>query len=120
MKKLLMVLLALCLGLCAVSCGGKPSNMDQKTYDLGKEAVQIAEDYLNGRTSASDAYRKIDSVYNSLNSYVPTNSTPNLIVIGYVMRIRFEFIKPILLNDSIDKDEVKSALKELKEYINVR
>jgi len=119
MKNFLVALLVLCLGFTVVGCGGKPSNMDQKTYDLGKEAVQVANDYLNNKTSQNDAYKKLDSLYKQLDSYIPTNSTSHSYVKGYVLLLRGEFTLVMFSGEPVNRDTFTKNLGQLKEILNM-
>ena len=113
LKKLFLALLVVCLS-SSLLVGCRPSNIDKKTYELGKEAVQITESYLSGKTSASDAYRKIDSICNQLNAYIPTNSSSHSYITGPVDSIRFEFWISYLNNKPIDDARIKDHLSRLK------
>ena len=113
MKKLALVLLIICLS-TSLLAGCKPSNIDQKTYDLGKEAVKITENYLSGKTSASDAYRNLKSIHRQLESYVPTHSSSHRQVTTWVLIICNEFELPLITGKPIDDASIKKDLANLK------
>jgi len=71
------VVISVALCLCFIGCGGAPKGMDQKTYDLGKQAVSIGNDYLAGKISASDASDKLYDVAAGLYNYDAKNSDSN-------------------------------------------
>lgn len=114
----------MCIGMAAVllspgiflsGCGGerKPDNMDQKTYDLGCEAVTVGENYLSSKTSGDDAYKKLDSIYRQLDAYVPDNSTSHLLVKSAVLNMR-SYVDPIV---GANRSKFSDALDRLKEVL---
>lgn len=51
---------------CLVGCGGKPTNMDQNTYDLGCKALQIMESYNKMEIDEDSAYNQLGNIYDML------------------------------------------------------
>lgn len=51
---------------CLVGCGGKPTNMDQNTYDLGCKALQIMESYNKMEINEDSAYNQLGNIYDML------------------------------------------------------
>lgn len=65
MKKKIIPLL-LCGLTLLTACSGKPEGMDEETYDLGKKALDIMEDYCDAEISADETYERLDIVYERL------------------------------------------------------
>lgn len=66
MKKSIMILIAfaILISLCACnSYGTKPDDVSQAHYEYGKKALDIADQYLDGRISAEDADRRLGNLY---------------------------------------------------------
>ncbi len=63
MKKLLVLLLGLSL---LLGCGGKPRNMNDEAYTVGKRALEITDRYLDGDATASEARSMIDDLQEHL------------------------------------------------------
>lgn len=55
----------ICFLLCAVflcsSCG-RPKGMTKEVYDLGKQALQLMEDYHSGKISSSDVNAPLENI----------------------------------------------------------
>ena len=51
---------------CLVGCAGKPTNMDQNTYDLGCKALQIMESYNKMEIDEDSAYNQLGNIYDML------------------------------------------------------
>ena len=51
-----------------VGCGGKPSRMDQRTYDLGCKALEIMDQYNKMEIDEDSAYDQLDEIYKRLKS----------------------------------------------------
>ena len=69
MKKtigLLLVCVLLLSGCGNRDSGQQPQGMNSKVYQWGTEALQIADNYLDGRTPIDDAMDKLDEVYENL------------------------------------------------------
>lgn len=87
MKKFLVIALSLSLLCMLLTACGKPANMDDTTYNLGKEAVEVGNNYLNGKTSSSDASKKLHDIFEKLDSYTPTNSANHNYVTSTVLNM---------------------------------
>ena len=65
MKKLLSVLLAVCLccGMLA-GCGkkGKPDEVSQEVYDLGVETCDVLDDYIQGKMKQESCSEKLEAL----------------------------------------------------------
>lgn len=66
MKHLRNVVIVMVLMACLVGCGGKPSRMDQNSYDLGCKALQIMDDYNKMEIDKDSAYDQLDDIYDRL------------------------------------------------------
>lgn len=88
MKRLIVGILTIALATCLAGCGGgKPSDMDQETYDLAMEAIEVGENCLNGKTSQDDANAKLESIYRELEAYTPDNSLNHTLVQSTVLNM---------------------------------
>ena len=66
MKHLKSIVALTVLAACLIGCGGKPSKMDDNTYNLGCKALEIMEDYNKMEISNDEAYDQLDEIYNRL------------------------------------------------------
>lgn len=64
MKRKLIV--PILLTACVVLSACKPSGIDDRTYKLGKDAVELAQDYLDGKLPMEEAKDKMHDIYNEL------------------------------------------------------
>lgn len=115
MRKVAAISITLALAFCLFGCGGKPSDVDQTTYDLAKESVQVGENYLAGKTSSGDAYSKLDSIYEELDAYTPDNSTSHTIISSSVLNMRI-YLDPLL--GTPNEEKLKKSLESIKEQIS--
>lgn len=96
------------------SLPGKPPNMDQVTYDLALEAVEVGEGYLSMRTSATDACDRLNLIYNQLDAYAPINSTSHSVVETRVLVMAIQLSG---IDGGPDREEVEESLAALKDAI---
>ena len=65
MKKLIAILLLTIFALSA--CGDKiPDHMGKTTYERGKDALEIMDNYNKGKLSKEDAEDRLDSIFKNL------------------------------------------------------
>ena len=74
----LLLLSAIVLVGCGRGGGGRPANMDERTYNIGMEALGVVDDFLDGRMSAANAGDKIEELRNRLNETEPDDSNERL------------------------------------------
>lgn len=115
-KKALMALaLSIVMALSMFGCsGGKPSDMDQETYDKATEAIEVAENCLSGKTSQSDANAKLDSIYSQLEAYTPDNSTNHTLVSSTVLNM-VVYTDPIA---ETNEEKLQDQIDTLKGYFD--
>ena len=62
MKKIVtLLLIILLLTLC--SCGGKPTKMSEGMYQIGLNALDVADQYINGKLTGNRAYDRLEDLY---------------------------------------------------------
>lgn len=71
-KKILTIALALTMVLSFTACGGnkKPADMSQKAYDLGMEALDVIDGYIEGDMTEEACEDKLDDMLNEIESIV--------------------------------------------------
>ena len=60
MKKLITVFFIAFLVVFLCSCGGKPENTSDAMYQIGINALGLADKYINGEITADEAYERIE------------------------------------------------------------
>ena len=65
MKKIIMLVVLCCFMLIGCS-GGVPDKMNQDTYNIAKEAVEVLQMYNDKKMDSDEAFEKIDDIYNQL------------------------------------------------------
>lgn len=67
LKKLVALLLVVSIVLSVSACGNsKPDTLTKETYDLGKEALNIMDQYLAGKMDAETAEKQFSKIYDQL------------------------------------------------------
>lgn len=116
MKKRHVIALLLCTLMLTACGGGKPKDMDQQTYELGKRAVEITQSWLNAEVSASEAGQKLDEIYDRLDGLdFETYGRKNH---NETVRIQILTLKAdVAMSDS---GKTYDKLKDLKEELNLK
>ena len=64
MKRLTALLLIFSLAAALCSCGGgKPDDMSDAMYQIGKNALGVADQYIAGEITGDDAYDRLEEFY---------------------------------------------------------
>lgn len=119
-RKLLIMLLLLTMTLSAC----RPSGMDDKTYNLGKDAVELAQDFLDGKLPMDEAKDKMDDIRDELNDLDFREETEhkkrhhNSMVEAEVSGIVIA-MNGLHSGYEVQKD-VEKALKDLKDYLGLK
>ena len=122
MKRIVMVLMVV-LVVCVMLSACRPSGMDDKTYNLGKDAVELAQDFLDGKLPMDEAKDKMDDIRDELNDLDFREETEhkkrhhNSMVEAEVSGI------VIAMNGHSDYEvqkDVEKALKDLKDYLGLK
>ena len=76
-----------------IGCGGKPSDMDSNTYDLGVKALEIMDSCNKMDISSEEADDKLEEIYDRLKSREFTESQSseeiqNGLVTTYILSYR--------------------------------
>lgn len=73
MKKSVLAIIALAvLALTLVGCGGgMPSDIDKDTYNLGKDALTVLEEYRDDKMSDTEATDRLDEIEAGLKKVKP-------------------------------------------------
>lgn len=59
MKKFLSVILCAVFLLTLCACGGKPQNMSDAMYQIGLNALSVADQYIAGKITGDEAYDRL-------------------------------------------------------------
>lgn len=66
-KRLVSLLLVVSLLLSLSACGNsKPENLTQETYNLGKQALEVMDNYLAGKMDEKTAEEELSEIYDQL------------------------------------------------------
>ena len=95
--------------------------MNDETYKLGKDAVELAQDFLDGKVPTAEAKDKMDDIYEKLDRLEFDESTEdhhNSMVALNVLGFSIDLL-------GIDTDyemskKVEADLKELKDYLGLK
>lgn len=64
MKRITVLLLIFALAAALCSCGGgKPDDMSDAMYQIGKNALAVADQYIAGEITGDTAYDRLDEYY---------------------------------------------------------
>lgn len=66
MKRLIAIMVLAVMVLTGCGGGGIPEGMDQKTYDLGKDALKVMQEYRDDKMDPEEAHDRLDQIYNDL------------------------------------------------------
>ena len=88
--------------------GFKPYGISDRDYGLAKNAMSVAEDYLNGSISASQAYEELDDI---------DGQVDDLGISLDISGIKLEIMDEHLDLGEADEDEIRSYLTELRKSI---
>ena len=112
MKKGIVSVLAATACMSLIACGGgKPKNMDDDTYNIGKQALAIEERYQSGGLDEQEALDQLHDLQDDLNSswYKLDDNTQRVSNNGLSIAINSFCIDINALRDPSDD---YSALKE--------
>lgn len=103
MKRKIAILLTCGLVLLS-SCSRKPDGMSNDTYDLGKKALEIIEEYKKAEISAEEAREQLDIVYDRLHSLEldSSESVKNLAIALDITKLKVAVITSEDLNECIE------------------
>ena len=79
MKRILAIIV---LAATLVSCSSIPAGMNKETYDVGVEALSWCERYDNGKITDDDLVKKMDDLYDKLESPQDTKYTTSYLEVG--------------------------------------
>lgn len=109
---------------CVTLSACKPEGIDDKTYELGKDAIELAQDYLDGKLPTQEAKEKMHDIYEKLDAleFDPKEEHRENHHNGMVEAKVFKFVGDMLgihtdyeIQKSVEKD-----LKELKDYLGIK
>lgn len=66
MKKIVLSLVIVLAFILAGCGGGIPDGMDQQTYELGKKAVKVMEEYRDNKMDPEEANQRLDEISDEL------------------------------------------------------
>lgn len=71
MKRITALLLMFALAVALCSCGGgKPDDMSDAMYQIGKNALAVADQYIAGEITGDTAYDRLDEYYTQAEAQV--------------------------------------------------
>lgn len=89
--------------------GSKPAGISERDYGLAKEAISVAESYLNGSMSASRAYECMDDIDSQIN---------DLGISIDVQGLKIELMNGwIGLGETVDESVIREKVVEIKRSI---
>lgn len=114
MRRVIGIIVVLLMASALLSGCGKPSDMDQETYEQCNEAIEVGENCLSGKTSMSDACKKFDAIYEETEAYTPDNSAKHTLVSSAVLLMK---VYSDTTFDTADKDKIQEQVDLLKRYL---
>ena len=64
MKKITSFIICVLMVLTLISCGGgKPEDMSDGMYQIGLNALSVADQYISGKISGDNAYHRLEEFY---------------------------------------------------------
>lgn len=118
-KRIMSICLVILILVGITACGGKPRGMSDNAYEVGKNAVNVAEDYLSGVISADTASEKLRRLYDQ----IPKSDDESI----YDISIRSSILFLQLQIGNVDKSwhttttaDVRDELNKLKEKLNLK
>lgn len=114
-KKLVFTVLLFLTSFILASCGSKPDNMDGETYKLGKNAVSVMEDYLDGNIGSDEADERLSNISDRLDDLENDNELEDLTTSMVALDI-----STFSLNMSMsDNEGMEDAYNDLKETLGM-
>ncbi|MBQ8698543.1 MAG: hypothetical protein IJ521_06060 [Schwartzia sp.] len=117
----IIVLLMIAFAGCGNS-GKKPDNMSDRAYELGCAALETTDDFIANKIGASDAVKKLDTVYDRIKRLVQDEKdeleSDTLVGTDY---FRDDLINTYILSITIDiqsKDRGTGTMSDVKESRN--
>ena len=126
MKRTLTILMTIviCITLSACSKSGKPKDMDKETYEIGKRAVEIVQDFLDAKITAQEAYDKLDVMRDRLDGLEFDGKDQRMAdAKNSLIRSKISRLSISLLNQKTTGGSLKYVsedLKELKEELGLK
>ena len=122
MKRMLTVLMTIVICITLSAC--RPSGMDNKTYNLGKDAVELTQDFLDGKLPMDEAKDKMDDIRDELNDLDFKEETEHKKRHHNTM-VEAEVSGIIIAMNGLHSDyevqkDVEKALKDLKDYLGLK
>lgn len=77
-KKIAIFLFTVLIASTLVACNSKPDDMDEDTYELGKKAVNVMDEYFDGEISSEEADEQLSTISDRLDDLDSDNSIYNL------------------------------------------
>lgn len=88
------------MALSILGCGGKPSKMDQITYDCGTEAAEVTQGYIDGKITQEAAHTKLSTLYAKLDAHTPKDAESS----------KYTLVSTYVLILTVDLDTVSSPV----------
>ena len=120
----LIVVLTICVMLSGCSKSGKPKDMDEETYEAGKRAVEIVQDFLDAKITVQEAYDKLGIIHDRLDGLEFDGKNQSIAKSKNLsIEAKITSLSVFLLNHKISNGSLKyisENLKELKDYLGLK
>lgn len=122
MKKVLIGIMALILGVFIVGCGGnkKPDGVSQETYDLAIYTIKVVDLYLNGEASLEDTYSKIKEINVEIGYDSEYKQNSNISTTIFLLKSDISLMSLREKSDSSDLSKLKESRNKLAKEINYK
>ena len=115
MKRFGIIFICIILASAFVACGSViPQGMDKKTYEIGKNALEVAENYDKGLISKDEAYERINTMANRLEKLNLDDATAQR-KNGVIQAV----VKLLAIQIRFDSDYY-DTIDDLKEYLGLK
>lgn len=121
MKKFLSVILCAVFLLTLCSCGGKPRNMSDAMYQIGLNALSVADQYIAGEITGDEAYSRLEE-YNT-QATAQTNQEERDLGVPSLYRSKYEgdaFVNTDILSLYAAVGYVKRGIGTMSEVKELR